>query len=89
MFHVYIQNDARDCGVSCLRMICRHHGQRFSERELSELCHTTRNGVLDGWLCGVCINSCLLQRHYSVGLLRRKCDVCGVDAVLHAPPPRP
>lgn len=45
MFHVYIQNDARDCGVSCLRMICRHHGQRFSERELSELCHTTRNGV--------------------------------------------
>ena len=45
MFHVYLQNDARDCGVACLRMICRHYGHRFSESELSSLCHTTRNGV--------------------------------------------
>lgn len=45
MFHIYMQNDARDCGIACLRMICRHHGLRFSARELSALCHPTRNGV--------------------------------------------
>ena len=40
-----MQNDARDCGIACLRMICRNHGLRFSERQLSALCHPTRNGV--------------------------------------------
>lgn len=45
MFHVYRQYDATDCGVACLRMIARHYGKRYSERELSALCHPTREGV--------------------------------------------
>ena len=45
MFHVYRQHDACDCGVACLRMIARHYGKHYSERELSALCHPTRDGV--------------------------------------------
>lgn len=45
MFHVYRQHDASDCGVACLRMIARHYGKKYTEREMAALCHPTRNGV--------------------------------------------
>ena len=45
MFHVYRQHDATDCGVACLRMIARHYGKKYTEREMANLCHSTRNGV--------------------------------------------
>lgn len=45
MFHTYKQYDTADCGVACLRMVARHYGKRYSERELASMCHPTRNGV--------------------------------------------
>lgn len=45
MFHTYRQYDACDCGVACLRMIARHHGKKYTAKELSDICHPTRNGV--------------------------------------------
>ena len=39
------QHDAMQCGVSCLQMICQHHGQEYTIEELSDLCFATRQGV--------------------------------------------
>lgn len=39
-FPIYLQHDAMQCGVACLRMVCAHFGQQFSMEELSELCST-------------------------------------------------
>lgn len=45
MFHTYKQYDTADCGVACLRMVARHYGKRYSEREIASMCHPTRSGV--------------------------------------------
>ena len=29
-FKAYIQHDAMQCGVTCLRMVCRHYGREYS-----------------------------------------------------------
>ena len=39
-FPIYLQHDAMQCGVACLRMVCAHFGRQFSMEELSELCST-------------------------------------------------
>ena len=44
-FPIYLQHDAMQCGVACLRMVCAHFGRQFSMEELSELCPTTSEGV--------------------------------------------
>lgn len=42
---VYMQLDAMDCGPSCLRMVARFYGKRFSLQHLRGLSHITREGV--------------------------------------------
>ena len=44
-FPIYLQHDAMQCGVACLRMVCAHFGRQCSMEELSELCPTTSEGV--------------------------------------------
>ena len=39
-FPIYLQHDAMQCGVACLRMVCALFGRQFSMEELSELCST-------------------------------------------------
>ncbi len=50
-FSHYTQTDSNDCGIACLRMIARYHGRNFSEQELTECSHATRNGVSMHDLC--------------------------------------
>lgn len=45
MFKAYIQHDAMQCGITCLRMICKHYGREFSTEYLSSLCFATAEGV--------------------------------------------
>ena len=33
------------CGVTCLQMICRYHGRKFSQNFLSKICFATTEGV--------------------------------------------
>ena len=44
-FKAYIQHDAMQCGVTCLRMVCRHYGREYSLEYLSGLCFATAEGV--------------------------------------------
>ncbi len=44
-FTFYKQLDATDCGVTCLRMVARHHGRHFSLERLRELAHLDRQGA--------------------------------------------
>ena len=33
------------CGVACLQMVCRHYGKKYSQDELSGICHVGKTGV--------------------------------------------
>ena len=44
-FEAYIQHDAVQCGVTCLRMVCKHYGREYSSEYLSRLCFATTEGV--------------------------------------------
>lgn len=44
-FPIHRQLDAMDCGPTCLRMVARHHGKRFSLQDLREKCNLSREGV--------------------------------------------
>lgn len=44
-FPLYIQLDSMDCGPTCLRMIAKYYGRRFSLQYLREQCFITRLGV--------------------------------------------
>lgn len=44
-FPFYKQLDAMDCGPSCLRMIARYHGKKFSVQQLREQSFIQRTGV--------------------------------------------
>lgn len=44
-FEAYIQHDAMQCGVTCLRMVCKHYGWEYSSEFLSRLCFATTEGV--------------------------------------------
>ena len=39
------QHDGMQCGIAALAMICRHFGADYSIQQLSEICHTTNEGV--------------------------------------------
>jgi len=39
------QPDAMDCGPACLRMICEHHGKRYTLEHLRDNCFIGRDGV--------------------------------------------
>jgi len=44
-FPVYRQHDAMDCGPTCLRMVARHYGRRYSLQYLRERSYIDRQGV--------------------------------------------
>ena len=45
------QEDAMQCGVACLQMICTYYGEHYSHSFISTLCHATTEGVS---LLGIC-----------------------------------
>lgn len=44
-FTFYRQHDAMQCGITCLKMVCKYYGREYSLDELSKLCSTSRAGV--------------------------------------------
>lgn len=46
-----MQNDAMDCGPSCLRMIAKYYGHHYTLQTLRNKCFITREGVS---LLGIC-----------------------------------
>ena len=44
-FKVYLQHDSMQCGIACLRMVCKHYGREYSQEYLSRLCFATTEGV--------------------------------------------
>lgn len=44
-FPHYYQQDSRDCGPSCLRMIARFYGKDYSAEEMKRRCFSSREGV--------------------------------------------
>jgi ATP-binding cassette, subfamily B, bacterial len=44
-FPFYKQLDTMDCGPSCLRMIAKHYGKKYSLEYLREKSHITRQGI--------------------------------------------
>jgi ATP-binding cassette subfamily B protein len=43
-FPFYKQPDAKDCGPTCLRIICKHYGKQISLQYIRKLAETTREG---------------------------------------------
>lgn len=50
-FKTYRQHDSMECGITCLRMVCKHYGAEYSSEYLSRLCFATNEGVS---LLGMC-----------------------------------
>ncbi|WP_299495757.1 peptidase domain-containing ABC transporter [Mucilaginibacter sp.] len=44
-FPHYKQQDQRDCGPTCLRMVAKHYGRNFPIQKLRTLCFINRRGV--------------------------------------------
>jgi ATP-binding cassette subfamily B protein len=44
-FPFYKQQDKRDCGPTCLRMIAKLHGRIYPIQKLRSICHINRGGV--------------------------------------------
>lgn len=44
-FSIYYQHDSMQCGIASLQMICKHFGRFYSLEKLSQLCHSTTEGV--------------------------------------------
>lgn len=44
-FPHYKQNNASDCGPTCLRMISKHYHQEYSSEMLRKCCHISRSGA--------------------------------------------
>ena len=42
---IFIQYDTMDCGPSCLIMISRYYGKKYSLSNIRELCYVSRSGV--------------------------------------------
>lgn len=77
MFKAYIQHDAMQCGITCLRMVCKHYGRDFSTEYLSSLCFATAEGVS------------LLGMSEAAGKLglRVVCGKVSLDKIVEAPLP--
>ncbi|WP_091254748.1 peptidase domain-containing ABC transporter [Flavobacterium omnivorum] len=43
-FPHYLQNDSKDCGPTCLKIIAKHYGKTINIQELRNLSETTREG---------------------------------------------
>lgn len=44
-FFFYRQRDDKDCGATCLRMICNFYGINYSLERLTKYTRTTRSGT--------------------------------------------
>lgn len=44
-FPFYKQYDAMQCGIACLRMLCKYYGKDINQGYLSTICHATTEGV--------------------------------------------
>lgn len=44
-FSYYKQQDQMDCGPTCLRMVTKHYGRKFSIQKLRSLCFVNRGGA--------------------------------------------
>lgn len=44
-FPFYHQHDTMQCGITCLRMICKYYGKEYSIESLSRYCFVTTEGV--------------------------------------------
>ena len=44
-FHFYKQQDAMDCGPTCLRMVAKHYGKNIAIQKLRNLCEIGKEGV--------------------------------------------
>lgn len=44
-FPFYHQHDTMQCGITCLRMICKYYGKEYSIESLSKYCFVTTEGV--------------------------------------------
>lgn len=42
---VYCQYDSMQCGITCLRMVCKYFGREYSLDSLSKQCFATTEGV--------------------------------------------
>ena len=47
-FPIYIQRDQKDCGSSCIIMLCTYYGLHYSADEVRDLCKISKSGVLLG-----------------------------------------
>lgn len=50
-FIFYKQQEAKDCGPTCLRMVAKHYGKNISQAKIRDLAETTRQGSS---LSGIC-----------------------------------
>lgn len=44
-FPFYKQYDAKQCGITCLRMICKYYGKSLSIEHIAQYCHTSNEGA--------------------------------------------
>lgn len=44
-FPYYKQHDSVQCGIACLKMVCKFFGREYSFNSLSKLCTATTEGV--------------------------------------------
>lgn len=44
-FPYYRQYDAKQCGITCLRMICKFYGKELSIEHIAQYCHTSNEGA--------------------------------------------
>lgn len=44
-FPFYKQHDSMQCEISCLQMVCKHHGRYYSQEKLSHYCFASNEGV--------------------------------------------
>lgn len=44
-FPITFQHDSMQCGVACLKMVCKYFGREYSLDFLSKVCSVTTEGV--------------------------------------------
>lgn len=44
-FPLYKQYDTKQCGITCLRMICKYYGKALSIEYIARYCHTSNEGA--------------------------------------------
>ncbi|MFL5382212.1 MAG: peptidase domain-containing ABC transporter [Longimicrobiaceae bacterium] len=77
-FPAFRQHDAMDCGPTCLRMVARHYGRRYSLQYLRDRSYIDRQGVS---LLGIAYAA------ESIGFRTRKAKVSADHFLKHAPLP--